>query len=125
MVKRHSSQTQKGTPYGVGVHVEDRHSGGGRELSGKGDVRLQRPARGYLSSLVPGVATVSTSPHYTATLCWMLDTHLILAVTSEHHLQSTDITISVQVPVRSFGVPFRSLKSTLKSKEKWHARPNL
>ena len=65
-MKRHSSQTQKGTPYGVGVHVEDRHSGGGRELSGKGDVRLQRPARGYLSSLVPGVATVSTSPHYTA-----------------------------------------------------------
>ena len=31
MVKRPSSQTQEGTPYGVGVHVEDRHSGGGRD----------------------------------------------------------------------------------------------
>ena len=30
MVKRHSGQTEKGTPYGVGVHVQDRHSGGGR-----------------------------------------------------------------------------------------------
>ena len=27
MVKRPVDQTQKGTPYGVGVHVQDTHSG--------------------------------------------------------------------------------------------------
>ena len=30
LCERHSGQAQKGTPYGVGVHVKDRHSGGGR-----------------------------------------------------------------------------------------------
>ena len=47
MVKMHINQTWKGTPYGVGVHVEE-HSGGGRdskrgvELTRKREVR--RPA---------------------------------------------------------------------------------
>ena len=36
MVKR-PDHTQKGTPHGVGVHVQDRHSGGGcdRKRGGK------------------------------------------------------------------------------------------
>ena len=29
MVKRPVNQKQQGTPYGVGVHVEERHRGGG------------------------------------------------------------------------------------------------
>ena len=34
MVKRPVDQTQKGTPYGVGVHVQAGHSGGGDRKRG-------------------------------------------------------------------------------------------
>ena len=41
MVKRPSSQTQKGTPYGVGVHVEDWHSGGGCDRKRGGELAVE------------------------------------------------------------------------------------
>ena len=73
-----------------------------------------------LSSLVPGVATVSTSPHYTAALCWMLDTtHWILAVTSDHHLQSKDNDQRARVR-RFLRGAFSQPHKSLKSKEKGH-----
>ena len=40
MVKRPVDPTQKGTPYGVGVHVLNGHSGGGGDK--KGGVELTR-----------------------------------------------------------------------------------
>ena len=38
VVKRSVDQTQKGTPYGVGVHVQDRHSGGGCDRKRGGEL---------------------------------------------------------------------------------------
>ena len=43
MVKRPVQRTQSGSPYGVGVHVEDRHSGGGCDRKRGGE--LTREAR--------------------------------------------------------------------------------
>ena len=117
LMKTLVNHTQTGAPYGVGVHVKDRHSGEeviGKELGsspGKREVRCSAAremcvSRGYLSSLVPGVATVSTSPHYTA--CYSRRTTIYKA----------RITISVQAPVNSFGVPFRSLKTPLSQRKK-------
>ena len=41
MVKRPVNQTQKGTSGGVGVHMEDKHSGGGRDRRRCGEVTRQ------------------------------------------------------------------------------------
>ena len=38
MVKRPVDQTQKGTPYGVGVHVQNGHSGGGGDRKRGGEL---------------------------------------------------------------------------------------
>ena len=38
MVKRSVDQTRKGTPYGVGVHVQNGHSGGGGDRKRGGEL---------------------------------------------------------------------------------------
>ena len=53
MVKRPVAQTQRGTPHGVGVHVQNRHSGGGCDRKRGGDHRGSRTHifyGGWLSS---------------------------------------------------------------------------
>ena len=109
--------------------MKDRHSGEeviGKELGsspGKREVRCSAAremcvSRGYLSSLVPGVATVSTSPHYTAALLDVRHYSLDLG-TSDHHLQSKDN--DQRASARQFlRGAFSQPQNTLKSKEKGH-----